>query len=158
MVDAIVFDMDGTIADLYGVDDWLPKLRGEDPSPYLEAAPLTDLQELYSVLEKYMLNGIKIIISSWCSKEATEEYNKQVRKAKKAWLKNHNFPCNEIHIVKYGTPKSKTVKKTLGEQVLIDDDSKVRNEWKHGRTINPTTQDICNELIKILSEVTATAL
>ena len=28
----IWFDMDGTIADLYGVEDWLPKLRAYDPS------------------------------------------------------------------------------------------------------------------------------
>ena len=33
----IWWDMDGTIANLYAVNDWLPKLRSEDPSPYAEA-------------------------------------------------------------------------------------------------------------------------
>ena len=33
----IWFDMDGTLADLYGVENWLEKLRASDPSPYAEA-------------------------------------------------------------------------------------------------------------------------
>ena len=42
-IDSIIFDMDGTIADLYGVDDWLTKLRNEDISPYLECEPLVPM-------------------------------------------------------------------------------------------------------------------
>ena len=30
----IVFDMDGTIADLYGVNGWLEMLNAENPKPY----------------------------------------------------------------------------------------------------------------------------
>lgn len=33
----ICFDMDGTIADLYAVPNWLDKLRAEDASPYADA-------------------------------------------------------------------------------------------------------------------------
>ena len=33
----IYFDMDGTIANLYAVENWLPKLRNKDESPYAEA-------------------------------------------------------------------------------------------------------------------------
>ena len=29
----VVFDMDGTIADLYAVPNWLQMLRAEDPTP-----------------------------------------------------------------------------------------------------------------------------
>ena len=29
----IWFDMDGTIANLYGVENWLPMLRAYDPTP-----------------------------------------------------------------------------------------------------------------------------
>ena len=29
----LVFDMDGTIADLYGVEGWLEMLRAEDETP-----------------------------------------------------------------------------------------------------------------------------
>ena len=34
MKKTIWFDLDGTIANLYGVDGWLPMLRAENPAPY----------------------------------------------------------------------------------------------------------------------------
>ena len=39
----INFDMDGTIADLYGVDNWLEYLINEDVYPYANAQPLPRL-------------------------------------------------------------------------------------------------------------------
>ena len=38
----IYFDMDGTIADLYGVENWLNDLRTERTTPYEIATPLCD--------------------------------------------------------------------------------------------------------------------
>jgi hydroxymethylpyrimidine pyrophosphatase-like HAD family hydrolase len=35
MTKAIYFDMDGTIANLYGVENWLPKLQAKDETPHL---------------------------------------------------------------------------------------------------------------------------
>ena len=40
------FDMDGTIADFYSVDNWLEKIINEDTSPYAEAKPLFDSDEM----------------------------------------------------------------------------------------------------------------
>ena len=40
---AIYFDMDGTIADLYGVSGWLADLEAENVRPYAEAKPLINL-------------------------------------------------------------------------------------------------------------------
>ena len=37
---AIYFDMDGTIADLYGVTDWLPMLMNSGSTPYRVAQPM----------------------------------------------------------------------------------------------------------------------
>lgn len=34
------FDMDGTIANFYGVDGWLDCLTAHDPRPYAVAEPL----------------------------------------------------------------------------------------------------------------------
>ena len=42
----IWFDMDGTIANLYGVENWLPMLRAYDPTPYANAVPLLRLSRL----------------------------------------------------------------------------------------------------------------
>ena len=38
----ICFDMDGTIADLYGVQDWLTHLENENVYPYIAAKPLAE--------------------------------------------------------------------------------------------------------------------
>ena len=46
----LVFDMDGTIADLYGVENWLSLLRAENPLPYEIAKPLYDMDELEQIL------------------------------------------------------------------------------------------------------------
>ena len=42
----INFDMDGTIADLYGVENWLTYLINEDTFPYANAKPLLHLSSL----------------------------------------------------------------------------------------------------------------
>ena len=72
---AIIFDMDGTIANLYGVKDWLPKLRSDDPSPYLDAEPMVNLNDLASQLRTLKSAGYTIGIISWLSKFSSESYN-----------------------------------------------------------------------------------
>ena len=52
MTKAIYFDMDGTIANLYAVDNWLPKLRAYDPSPYMDATPMLRLCSLAKRLNR----------------------------------------------------------------------------------------------------------
>ena len=60
----IWFDMDGTIADLYGVENWLPKLRSSDPSPYAEAKPMLNFSLFARYLNKLQVKGYKIGIIS----------------------------------------------------------------------------------------------
>ena len=71
MAKAIYFDMDGTIADLYAVENWLPKLRAYDPSPYMDAAPLVRLSTLARLLNSLQRIGYTLGIISWCSKSST---------------------------------------------------------------------------------------
>lgn len=59
----LIFDMDGTIAALYNVENWLPKLRAEDASPYAEAAPMWDMNALCMRLKD--LNAWEVVIVSW---------------------------------------------------------------------------------------------
>ena len=46
MLKMICFDMDGTIADLYGVENWLDMLRNYNPTPYEVAKPMWNMTEL----------------------------------------------------------------------------------------------------------------
>ena len=144
----IYFDMDGTIANLYGVENWLPKLRAEDSSPYVEAMPLVNVEAMAELLAELQHIGYKLGIISWTSKGGSTSYNKKVRKAKIEWLVGC-FPeiiFDEVHIVKYGTRKDYVAKDKDG--IIFDDDEKVREKWR-GEAINPNTEDI----IEILKEI-----
>jgi len=139
----IFFDMDGTIADLYGVENWLDYLIAKDALPYEIAKPLLRLNALARVLNRLQKAGYRIGIISWLAKNSTENYDEDVTRAKREWLKKHlaSVDFNEINIVKYGTPKQ-TFAKT-DEDILFDDEEKNRKEWT-GKAFD------VNEIIEIL--------
>lgn len=148
-VKMIVFDMDGTVADLYGVPGWLEKLRAYDPTPYETASPMWDMEALRELLLSAQNEGISIQIVTWLSKETTPDYDKAVREAKRNWLAEHGFPYDRFHGVKYGSTKADSVRKYLGEDetaILFDDAEKVRKGWHLGEAIDPTTTDILDVL------------
>lgn len=153
MTKMIVFDMDGTIADLYGVEGWLENLRSENPRPYIMAEPLVDMAFLKNILETLQSFGWRIAVTSWLAKGATEAYNEVVRQAKRDWLARYDFPFDEIHLVKYGTTKANCTRSKADYQILIDDNEAVRKGWTLGDTFD-ATQDFVKELTKLLeSEV-----
>ena len=149
----IVFDMDGTIADLYAVENWEPRLRAEDASPYAEAVPMWNMEILNQLLEMLMAQGHEIIVVTWLSKNSTEEYKDAVREAKREWLAEQCFPYNRFHGVQYGATKADSIRKYMNpdeEAILIDDNAKVRNGWHLGRAIDPTDIDLIQFLESLL--------
>ena len=132
MEKAIYFDMDGTIADLYGQRNWLKNLRAEKVAPYEKARPMLDMQALKSALNSLRAKGYTIGIITWLSKDSTEEYKRAVRCAKMDWLDKH-FGLgyfDKIHMVQYGTPKHKVA--TIKNAILFDDNEEVRQAWNIG--------------------------
>ena len=123
------FDMDGTIANLYGVENWLPKLRASDPTPYAEAKPLVNMARLAKALNKAQRKGHKIAVLSWLCKGGNEAYDKAVTQAKKEWLAKHlpSVKWDKIIIVAYGIPKE-----ALNNGVLFDDEESNRKAWGKG--------------------------
>ena len=53
----LCFDMDGTIADLYGVENWLNDLRNENARPYRVAKPIYDMDTLNFLLDALKSQG-----------------------------------------------------------------------------------------------------
>lgn len=139
----IYFDMDGTIADLYAVENWLPKLRASDASPYEEADVMLNMSVLARYLNKLQKLGYEIGIISWTSKGGTEKYNRAVEVAKLNWLHDHlrSVSFDEIYIVDYGTPKQDFADEN---DILFDDNENIRNEWT-GQAYEPS------EILSILS-------
>jgi 5'(3')-deoxyribonucleotidase len=126
---AIFFDMDGTIADLYGVSGWLDDLRAERVRPYAEARPLVNLSALARRLNRLTAEGYTVNIISWTSRGGSAEYNKAVAEVKREWLAKHlpSVSFTAIHIIPYGTPKS-----TCGRGILFDDEQRNLDEWGEG--------------------------
>ena len=136
MEKAIYFDMDGTIADLYGQKDWLKNLRAEKTAPYEKARPMVDMKALKTALNNLREKGYKLGIITWLAKDSTLEYKQATRVAKIDWLDKH-FGVgyfDKIHMVQYGTPKHKVA--TIKNALLFDDNEEVRQTWNIGTAHN----------------------
>lgn len=125
----INFDMDGTIADFYGVENWLDYLEAEDITPYAVAEPLLRFSALARKLNALQREGYKLAIISWLSKTGSEEYNMGVEIIKRAWLRKHLPSVNwdRITIVPYGTPKETWCE--TENDILFDDEERNRINW-----------------------------
>lgn len=126
----ICFDMDGTIADLYGVDGWLQDLINQNTRPYKEAKVMMNMNGLARVLNRLQRNGYEIGIISWLSKSGTQEYNEAVANVKRQWLALHlaSVHFDFIEIVNYGTDKN--IVNTGANDILFDDEIGNRENWK----------------------------
>ncbi len=126
----IYFDMDGTLVDLYGVDNWLEDLRNESTRPYEIAKPLINMNLFARYLNRAKAKGHKIHIISWVSKTAEGEVAQNITRAKKNWLAKHlkSVEWNEIYIVEYGKNKNDFCKTRY--DILFDDEVENRKAWQ----------------------------
>lgn len=126
----ICFDMDGTIANLYGVDGWLEMLTNHDETPYKNATVLVNMNSLARILNRLQRKGHEIGIISWLSKNSNAEYDERVTNAKKEWLAKHlkSVKFDFIEIVRYGTDKNIVAKNE--NDILFDDEENNRKNWK----------------------------
>ena len=139
----INFDMDGTIADLYGVENWLPMLENHIETPYAIAPPLVRLCTLARMLNRLQRNGYKIAVVSWLAKGSNADYDERVTNAKLEWLTNHlpSVHWDNINIVPHGTPKEIFCETPY--DILFDDEEKNRKNW------NGTAFDV-NDIFGVL--------
>lgn len=124
----IWFDMDGTIADLYGVENWLEMLIAHDETPYTIAKPIVNLSVLARLMNKVQRKGFEICIVSALAKDSTTEYDERVRNAKIKWLANHlkSVHFDEIRFVPYWYTKNDV---NTGADVLFDDEERHLEKW-----------------------------
>ena len=132
----LVFDMDGTLADFFGVNGWLADLQNERVRPYVVARPLYDMGEFVKVLNELKKIGYSVAVTSWLSKCGSQEFMDEIRQAKIEWLDKYEFPYDEIHLVKYGTTKANCTRRLGKSQILFDDNEKIRKGWHLGETVD----------------------
>ena len=124
----IWIDMDGTIANLYGVEGWLEMLINHDETPYRIAKPLWRMNVLARLLNKVQRNGVKIGIVTALAKDSTEEYDERVIEAKKTWLRTHlkSVEFDEVKFVPYTFTKNDV---NSGNDILFDDEERHLTAW-----------------------------
>lgn len=126
----VCFDMDGTIADLYGVNNWLDYLMAEDTKPYEVAKPMVNMSALARRLNSLQRKGYEIGVISWTSKNGSAQYNAEVESAKRAWLAKHlaSVRFDFIAVVPYGVNKSAFA--SDDNDILFDDEAHNREDWR----------------------------
>lgn len=126
----VYLDMDGTIADLYGMKNWLKKLENEVEGLFLNCKPLVSEEELEYIFPS---DVYELRICSMTPKDATEEYCQVVINEKNQWLDKY-FPSITHRVyMAYGNNKNLRNSKN---HILVDDNEKIRNTFK-GKALAP---------------------
>lgn len=148
-MNTVWLDMDGTIANFYGVENWLEDLQTGKTRPYEIAKSLYDSKDLNKVLFNLKARGYKVGIVSWSAKCATAEYTRRIKEAKIQWLKKQKIYnlLDEILITEYGVRKADICRK-YGRGILVDDEQRNREEWDLGLAID-ATENILDILEKL---------
>lgn len=129
----VYFDMDGTIADLYGVPDVFKRLDNNDASPYLEAAPIPEYIEM---LKEFKSLGHRIGIITAGSRfppntpeDVKKQMNIDTEEVKKKWLDKQGLTpyIDTFQFIPYGVSKYSVAEDKTG--ILVDDEDKVLNTW-----------------------------
>lgn len=126
----VYLDMDGTIFDLYGQENWLERLRTGDDSVFTGDRRMVTEE----VLRKYFpADTYDVRVLSMTPKDATKEYCERVIARKNEWLDKY-FPSITKRIYKaYGHNKNL---KNSKYAILIDDSEPIRNTW-NGLAFDP---------------------
>lgn len=155
----ITLDLDGTVFDLYGKEDWLYRLENHIAGAFEGSMlPEVDKKQLSELAEKLLEIGVGFDVVTWLPMGATKEYEWICQEEKLEWCRVNLPFIKSIKCVPYGTPKQ-SVARGAGRMYLIDDNSQICDEWetKVKRKAFNVNADftIVNALEKIYKELTA---
>ena len=145
-IDTIIFDMDGTIADLYGTKNWLPMLRTEQ-NIFNTLKPMVNMTAFNKTIE-ILSTHFDIRIITWLPMNATKEYKKICTNDKKQWIKAFCPSIKKVHAIQYGAKKH-YIKNLSKNALLFDDNETVRNEWVASGRIATNEKYILNKLLQL---------
>lgn len=147
-IKAIYFDLDGTLADLYAVEDWLEMLRAYDETPYMKAETMVNMSLLARYIHRLQNSGIKVGVISALSKEPEPNFDKRVIAAKEKWLAKHlpSVTFDSLDFVPYTAVKNDVVANSECA-VLFDDECRHREAW-NGFAYEPSE---IFEILKLLA-------
>lgn len=125
----VYFDMDGTLADLYGVTNVFKRLDALDANVYSEAKPI---DTYINMLKEFKNMGYKVIILSCLGMISDKQFDKDTIHNKGLWLDKYvgkQYIDERIYI-----PNTKHKEQYINEYgILVDDDDKVLMNWNYDR-------------------------
>lgn len=147
----IYFDMDGTVYDLYGMENWLEMLRNEEKGAFTLGNALVNMDELKEVCLKLIAKGYQIGIITWLPMGASLEYCEVCTAEKRKWAEKNMPYISEFYALEYGVPKQYAPARRAAEMWLVDDNKEVREMWvteKQRKAID-ATENIINALVAL---------
>lgn len=126
----IVFDMDGTVADLYGRENWLKEIRNEELD-FSTLKPLVNMDAIEKDIKEKSYSGeIKFVIITWSPMNCSQEYHLKVSRQKQEWVERHMPYISEFYCLPYGVPKQDAPIRRTEKMYLLDDNSEVIEMWR----------------------------
>lgn len=127
----VYFDMDGTIADLYGVTNCFKRLDALDASVYADAKPI---DKYINMLKEFKHMGYKVIILTCLGMISDPKFDKETIHNKGVWLDKYvgrEYIDERIYIP--NTKHKESYTNMFGKGILVDDDTKVLCNWNFDR-------------------------
>lgn len=161
----VFFDLDGTLFNLYGKENWLELLEKEDPSTFdwigmdnSGFMPDINYDSFLSICRDLIFDfNVEFNVITWLPMYATEEFEKECAKIKEEWIKTFLPFVKNVCCQSYGTPKQLGIKSKSKEMILIDDNLEVCKVWKtkvNRKYINVTENfNAYNALIELYKEL-----
>ena len=116
--------MDGTIANLYSITNWLERLREEDTNIFKECKPLITQNDLFNLFPS---DTYEIVILSMTPYKCSKLYHNNVIQQKNEWLDKFFPNIVKRYYLPYGSNKNYKNSKNC---ILVDDNETIRNNYK----------------------------
>lgn len=126
----IFFDLDGTLYDLYNIENWLESLQNEDATVFERGNFIGDYDEFIAIVKELMFKGYTFGVISWLPMYATPEFENECAEVKRKWVQKYLPFVEEMNFQRYGTPKQNTVQTKAQTMYLIDDCIEVGRVWE----------------------------
>ena len=154
----VTLDLDGTVYDLYNVENWLEKLRSEVASVFSEGDFIGDYNRFKTVCEKLVAMGVQFEVITWLPMQASPEYERECAEVKREWVKKFIPFVTEFTAQTYGIPKQNAIIKRAKRMYLLDDNAEVCEMWKTEKmriaiNVNRGELTTIEALEKILDEI-----
>lgn len=147
----INFDLDGTLYNLYSMENWLSRIEQEEKNVFTDGEFITNYDEFIECIDLLKERGYKFNVITWLPMGASKAYEKQCTEEKLKWIEKYLPFVEKIKITPYGKEKHKQIK----QGVLIDDNKVVCSMWNgsNRKAINVSEKfNVVKALRKIIGD------